>query len=83
MNSIADVVVPVAVSLGARVGVGAEKAVLIARAKAPVSRTAARRVKRISNIVAMSPQQNEVNAVGSNYRIRNGTLRKASCESLN
>jgi hypothetical protein len=54
MNSIADVV---AAARGARVRVGAENVVLSARAEAPVSRTAARRVKRSSSIVAMRPQQ--------------------------
>lgn len=56
MNSTADVV-SVVISRGATVGVGAEKVVLSARAEVPVSRTAARIVKRVNSIVAMRPQQ--------------------------
>ncbi len=56
MNSITDVL-SVGVSRGINVRVGAEKVVLSATAEAPVSRIAARILKRISNIVAMRPQQ--------------------------
>jgi len=56
INSIA-VVVAVAVSRGASVGVGTAKVALCARAEAPVSRTAAMSVKRMSSIVASGVQQ--------------------------
>ncbi len=56
MNSTVAVV-SAAISRGASVGVGAEKVVLSARAEVPVSKTAARMVKRMSNIVAIKPQQ--------------------------
>lgn len=56
INSIADVV-SVAVSRGASVGVDAAKVVLSTRAEVPVSRAAARIVKRMSSIVAMRAQQ--------------------------
>jgi hypothetical protein len=72
MNSIADVL-SVDVSRGINVGVGAEKVVLSPRAEAPVSRTAARTVKRVSNIAAMRPQQtNEVNEAYRNPEDKKG-----------